>query len=297
MTPASESDSPTRLARALSFLRGTLAGCADSFTAVEEGWLALTPSLPRVWFGNQLRLRGPLELDALLAAAERHLSGLPYRQVVLEGDGSGLESPLRDRGWQLTRLVVMALARPPSAPSPPAGRADARVIASLDEAQWAEAYRRWHLEDPRVTPEDADQLAAMGLREGRVRGDRRFGVLAGDGRSAQAIASLRGDGGVAQVEDVWTTPEARGRGYARALVTHALLCVAGKAAPAGGAVAAAQPAADHPPGAPAARGPASVADQLTFIVADDEDWPKQLYARLGFAPVGCLWEFHRDPPA
>jgi hypothetical protein len=29
-------------------------------------------------------------------------------------------------------------------------------------------------------------------------------------------------------------------------------------------------------------------------VADDNDWPKLLYERLGFRPVGHLWQFHRD---
>jgi hypothetical protein len=34
--------------------------------------------------------------------------------------------------------------------------------------------------------------------------------------------------------------------------------------------------------------------RLTFIVADDNDWPKQLYAKLGFGPVGRTWLLHRD---
>ena len=34
--------------------------------------------------------------------------------------------------------------------------------------------------------------------------------------------------------------------------------------------------------------------ELTFIVADDNDWPKQLYARIGFEPVGYAWLFHRE---
>jgi predicted GNAT family acetyltransferase len=66
---------------------------------------------------------------------------------------------------------------------------------------------------------------------------------------------------VAQVEDVYVIPEARGRGYARALVTRA----------------AALACEDH---------------DLSFIVADDNDWPKQLYAKLGFEPVGRTWLLH-----
>lgn len=256
-TPASASESVERFERALAFLRGTLAGCVDSFAAVEGGWLALTPSLPRVWYGNQLRLRGPVDAGFLLAAAERHLSGLPFRHVVVEGDGAGLEEPARSIGWSVSREVVMALERQPRP------RRDGPAVAELEEAAWAAAHRLWHFEDPRITADDADQLVVMALREGRVHGDLRLGVLdAGGGGSALAIASLRSDRCVAQVEDVWTAPQARGRGYARALVTHALLTDAAE-------------------------------QELTFIVADDDDWPKELYARLGFAPLGRVWSFHR----
>jgi hypothetical protein len=34
---------------------------------------------------------------------------------------------------------------------------------------------------------------------------------------------------------------------------------------------------------------------LVFLVADDEDWPKTLYARLGFDAAGPAWEFVRTP--
>ena len=65
------------------------------------------------------------------------------------------------------------------------------------------------------------------------------------------------------MEDVYTAPEARGRGYARALV-----CRAVELARSGG-------------------------HDLVFITADDNDWPKLLYERLGFRPLGRVWQFHR----
>ena len=34
---------------------------------------------------------------------------------------------------------------------------------------------------------------------------------------------------------------------------------------------------------------------LVFLVADDEDWPKELYGRLGFEPRGHSWELVREP--
>jgi predicted GNAT family acetyltransferase len=61
---------------------------------------------------------------------------------------------------------------------------------------------------------------------------------------------------------VYTIPQARGRGYARALVSHA---------------AAEAWKAEH---------------ELSFIVADDNNWPKQLYRRIGFEPLGRTWLLH-----
>ena len=41
--------------------------------------------------------------------------------------------------------------------------------------------------------------------------------------------------------------------------------------------------------------------ELVFIVADEDDWPKELYAKLGFDPVGMAYDFtlvpQRDKPA
>jgi ribosomal protein S18 acetylase RimI-like enzyme len=71
--------------------------------------------------------------------------------------------------------------------------------------------------------------------------------------------------GVAQIEDVNTLEEYRGRGVARAVVLRA---------------------------AEAAR--ASGAD-LVFLDADADDWPRLLYGRLGFDPVGESWEFFHRP--
>jgi hypothetical protein len=33
-----------------------------------------------------------------------------------------------------------------------------------------------------------------------------------------------------------------------------------------------------------------------FLIADDDDWPKELYAKLGFDPLCRYWQFRRPPP-
>ena len=71
------------------------------------------------------------------------------------------------------------------------------------------------------------------------------------------------DGAVAQIEDVATHAEHRGKGLARAVVLRCL--------------------------AEARRAGA----ELVWLVADDKDWPKELYARLGFDPLGVETMFGR----
>jgi predicted GNAT family acetyltransferase len=86
-----------------------------------------------------------------------------------------------------------------------------------------------------------------------------------DGDAVCAYAKLRHRDGVAQVEDVVVLPEQRGNGLGR-LVTTAALAAGMQLAP-----------------------------ELLFIAADDDDWPKQLYERLGFEPVGRTRMYHLLP--
>lgn len=80
-----------------------------------------------------------------------------------------------------------------------------------------------------------------------------------------ATATLYSDGRVAQIEDVGTLRARRRQGLARAAVSAAV---------------------------DAAR---AQGHELIFIVADDDDWPKELYAKLGFSPIGRAWVFTRLP--
>jgi GNAT superfamily N-acetyltransferase len=85
------------------------------------------------------------------------------------------------------------------------------------------------------------------------------------GNETASAADLYSDGRTAQVEDVATRPAFRGRGLASAVVLHAV---------------AEASATGH---------------DLIFLTTDDSDWPKELYARLGFAAIGRKWAFLRLP--
>ena len=76
-----------------------------------------------------------------------------------------------------------------------------------------------------------------------------------------SYTDLYTDGADAQIEDVGTLPEHRGRGYATAVILAAIT----KAREAGA--------------------------DFVFLVADAEDWPKELYRRLGFDELGHYTKF------
>jgi GNAT superfamily N-acetyltransferase len=255
---ASRENAPM-LERALGFLRRNLTMTADDYRPIGRGLLVRTPSLPLVWSLNHVRVADPLGFGEAVQLADEHLGELSYRHVVVEGDAAGaaLEPRFRAAGWSVERDVVMALSGRP-------GRAaDTSAVMMPTEQQMLELMGRWMAEDRRMTPAGARQLVEISRREGRAWGERCFSIRGDDGRPA-AIVKLRSDGSTAQVEDVYAVPEVRGRGFGRALVTHAVELA---------------DATGH---------------DLTFIVADDHNWPKHLYASVGFGPVGRIWQFHRE---
>ena len=247
-------------ARALAFQRETVQLVAERVSEVPEGWLIRTPSLPLVWSLNQLRVIGPIEADDAVALAETHLGELPYRQLMIEHEASGrrLERALGRQGWRVDREVTMRLARGPDR------EVDLSAVVDPSPQAVLELMTRWMREGSahRPSAQEERELARSWQLEWRARNVRLFGIVGRSGELA-AITLLYSDGVIAQVEDVYTVPEERGHGFARALVTQAI-----KLAAEGG-------------------------HELTFIVADDRGWPKELYGRLGFEPVGRIWSFHR----
>lgn len=247
------------LARALAFMRDAVTKTADRVRSIEAGWVVLTPSLPAVWVLNQLRVAEPLPFEEIVRLADRHLAATGYRQVAVEDQETGpaLERAFATAGWRVDRELLMIL----SAGSE--RTADTGLVIDAGEDEVAEIMTRWHDDGRNLPAEELSQLTEYSRREARVCADRLLGVRSGDGQLV-AVTKLRSDGRTAQVEDVYTAPEARGRGFATALVSHAIALARG---------------AGH---------------ELVFIVADATDWPQLLYGQLGFRPLGRLWQFHRD---
>jgi predicted GNAT family acetyltransferase len=93
----------------------------------------------------------------------------------------------------------------------------------------------------------------------------RFFVGRADGVDA-TVTTLYSDGETAQVEDVATLRDYRRRGLARAAVSAAVDAAV------------------------------EMGHRFVFIIADDDDWPKDLYGRLGFDPIGHAWSMTRPGP-
>lgn len=143
-----------------------------------------------------------------------------------------------------------------AAPTPPG---DDVAVEALPYDAVRDLRVAWHLED------FPDQDPTAHYAEARDVALRRHAqVLAVlEGGAPVAFAQLERDGDAAEITQVYVHPEYRGDGRGTA-ITRAAINAAGH-----------------------------VRD--LWIIADDEDRPKQLYARLGFRPAWTAMEFLRLP--
>lgn len=247
------------LARALCFTWAVEDATADEVAPIGAGSVLRTPSMPDAWSVNCLRLERALpdhDLEAVATLGDAHLT-TPYLHVHVEDEATALRlvEQADAAGWKTERELVMALERAPGPVEP-----DAVREGTLDEVLGL--MRAWLLEEDHPASTVA-QIVERSRREHAVVSERLV-VAEHDGVPA-AMATVRLSDDVAQVEDVYVRSAARGTGLGRAVTA-----------------AAARLAADSGAG-------------TVFIVADDRDWPKELYASVGFAPLGRRSQLHRNP--
>jgi len=224
------------------------------------GRLILNPGTSEIWRDHLLEVES-LELvaDELAALADELLGrrGLRHRYVGPRDPGRGreLEPRFRELGWEVDRNLYMVLRRSPDRQGSPA--------AEVARAEVEEVRRAVAEADPDFTPAAVDQRLVRDARFDPVANGRWFAAPA-DGKRGAACVLYEQDG-VGQIETVVTRPEVRGRGLATAVVL---------------AAAEASSRAGH---------------EITFIVADADDWPWKLYEKLGFDRVGVSCSFLRKP--
>jgi ribosomal protein S18 acetylase RimI-like enzyme len=243
------------LRRALEFVaKGDMGGART--VASRFGRAVYDDELPLRYDSNYLLLD---ELPDAVASAdlveEAGRLGRPAIMVRDERTGERLAPGFEGLGWRIHRGLVMADR------GPPRRTADLGLVEEVDEAALRPARRRLLAGEPWARPAVVEQLLAAKLTIARAVEARFFAVLV-DGQVA-SCADLYSDGRTAQVEDVATLEQHRGRGYASAVVLRAL----GEARRAG--------------------------CDFVFLVSDAEDWPKELYRRLGFGDLGRYLKFMR----
>jgi ribosomal protein S18 acetylase RimI-like enzyme len=221
------------------------------------GFGVLTPELPLRYDSNYFFLERAADAHEALGEADRIFadSGHDDRVIVTFDDdlGERLRPQFDALGWRTMRHLFMAHRRPPEK------TADLSLVKEVDQAALRPGRTREILAQPWGRPEVAEQILDSKLLVGH-RAETRFFAIEADGEIV-AWTDLYVAQGVAQIEDVATVVEHRGRGYATAVVLRAL-----------------------------EEGRRAGAD-LVFLVADGEDWPKVLYQRLGFDEIGRLHKF------
>lgn len=242
------------LARAYAFLaRGDMGG--NRTVQSPYGRAVYSDEVPKRGDGNYLWVERPGKPEELVAEAQRL-----ERRLIFVPDpdlGKRLTPWFAEHGWRIDRHLVMAQLRKPDRTG------DLSLVRELEEEALRPPRRRLLEDQPWAKPDLVEQLFRAKALIGQRVTARFFGVPLDD--EVVSWADLYVDGADAQIEDVGTLPEHRGRGYATAVVLAA-------------AAAARNDGAD-----------------FVFLVADAEDWPKELYRRLGFDDLGNYTKFFAPP--
>jgi ribosomal protein S18 acetylase RimI-like enzyme len=219
--------------------------------------------LARAYVLNSLHVDTEVDADGLVTALDELYADYGHRRALVERADVGecLAPEMRRRRWLVEREVVMALRRPRDRAAQP-GLAREVDIAAQQVVQAATVREEPYGRDEEVVR----QLVGMRAALAEAVRTARFWVGSVDGVDA-AVTTLYSDGTIAQVEDVATLTAHRRRGIGRAVVSAAVDAAL------------------------------EMGHALVFIVADDEDWPKDLYERLGFDRVGHSWAFTRTERA
>ena len=248
------------MARAIAFTEAIKARCAEHAEPFRWGRGLFMPSIPEIWDRNFLLVESSShDITAAGLSDEAHALmgplGYRHRRIVVNDEALGrdLAGGFADLGWDVVRLLWMVHRRDPD-------RSPDIAVDEMVEAAYVTAKDEFNRRNPDITDDDTVRQMREAARSlGRATDRRCFGTYVGD--TVAALCELYSDGITAQVEDVGTLEEFRGRGLASAVVLRAV-----HEAKAWG-------------------------HDLIFLYADADDWPKELYTKLGFDAMGHTYEF------
>lgn len=252
------------LSRALEFMAWVENRCSTRIEAWRWGEAVFNDDFPKVFDFNFLRIEGvPTDLDfeELIDEAERlhATAGHGHCKIVIDDEilGRALQLRFQSEGWEPAALLVMVYRG--EAP-PPAGEVVRDISLSELREVRAAAFASGPIgRDPEAMRQLLDKDAVY-----LEAGNGRFIAALVDGR-AVCSADLYSNGSTAQIEAVLTLEPYRKQGLATAVVNAAVATAL---------------AEGH---------------DFVFLIADEEDWPKEMYARMGFEPLGVCWDFTKTP--
>lgn len=235
--------------RARTWWRAHQAAVCDTSEPWAHGTVLRASRHPTYYSFNLVRVEEEPAMDAaeLAAFADRALDGLGHRRIDFEqiGPARALRAEFERMGWKSQALVWMHHTDP--------GAVESDEGFDVFEAPYeaADALRlSWQLED--FGDYAYDESFRDGAKAVAMARDVRLLVVR-DGAEAIAFAQIERVDGQAEITEVYVHPEHRSGGRGTAMTRAAI------------------------------RAAADVGE--LWIVADDEDRPKHLYERLGFAPV------------
>jgi GNAT superfamily N-acetyltransferase len=251
-------------ARAIAHRHAVHASVCDRLEPWAHGTAVRASDLPTFYTFNTVRVEDAAEglsAEALAAVADRLQAGLSHRQVEVEVQATGerLRPGFAALGWHVERTVWMELE---GAPRGVAARTGPGELSEVPFTRTRALREAWFGTSPfALGPDAVARFMAVEERVAARRGTRALMAWGPAGEPAGFAAFAR-SGPAAEVEQVYVEPSRRGRGTGGRLVAEAVrLAGAGR----------------------------------TWIVADDEDEAKRLYARLGFVPTWIQHVFTRTP--
>ena len=233
--------------------------CAERAEVFDYGTALFRPDLSRVYDENFLRVeRGFADVSAkeLVADADRlqGAAALGHRKIVVPDEDAGLRLGADLGRMRFRRSVLLIMGHDGHSPGDPAHQVAEVEQIALRPSRLDAFVTDMHSNAARQVVAHLELMAS-------VVPTRAFAVMA-DGVAASWCV-LYEEGGIGQIDDVVTLGRHRRQGYGKAVVQAAL-------------------AASIESG-----------NEMTFLVADDDDWPKKMYAGLGFDPLGRRFEFTR----
>ncbi|MGH7665859.1 MAG: GNAT family N-acetyltransferase [Candidatus Dormibacteria bacterium] len=253
------SSTADELERIREFTNAVMRGSSTEVLPAHGGFAVLNREFPDSFEHNCLVVSSRVEADQLIAEADRILggAGLAHRAIELEREDvdEAWLNRFRDLGFEVHRNLTMVWRRSLSRGAMAAvERLPYRDLMPLVEASW----RRYL---PAASERTIRQLVDRRLVTHRACQVTHHAVRGPAGLAARC--DLYRIPPLAQVEDVETEPEWRNRGYATAVVLDSIALARESGC------------------------------QLIFLYADADDWPQQLYLRLGFDPVGSSYTIQR----